>query len=164
MSRDLYMVRHAEAIPRGTLQPDEFRWLTPAGRRSFYKTARRLARKEGRDCVEAVLTSPLARAVMTAELLARALRLSGPVEVHAELAPESPVSSALALLLGDRRSVAVVGHEPQLSQLLHELCAQEPGEARPEAPQQDLGLQKGGIAALRLDRERRHGRLRYLLE
>lgn len=87
MTHDLYLVRHAEAIARGTLEPDNHRWLTPDGRRAFYKAARRFAHRLRKGDVEAILTSPLPRAVMTAELLARALRLRGPVEVYTELSP-----------------------------------------------------------------------------
>jgi phosphohistidine phosphatase len=138
MTHDLYLVRHAEAIPRGTLEPDEYRWLTPKGRRAFYKVARRLFRRLHRGQIEAILTSPLPRAVMTAELLCRALRLRGPVEVHAELSPDAPVEAAAALLGSQDRCVAAVGHEPQLHQLLRGFIGEGAG-----------GLEKGAIAALR---------------
>jgi hypothetical protein len=42
----LYLVRHAEAIERTATTPDGSRYLTPAGRLSFRKIARR-AREEG---------------------------------------------------------------------------------------------------------------------
>lgn len=157
MRIDLYLVRHAEAIQRGSLDVDDHRWLTERGRRRFYKAARRLrealreeARQQGQKSrqpggrrmpVEAVLTSPLPRAVMTAELFHRALRLRGPLEVTAELAPGAMVPAAAALLRRQGRVVAAVGHEPMLSDLVAELT----GERLPsEVP-------KGGVVRLRID-------------
>lgn len=137
---NLYLVRHGIAIPRGSFSPDDGRWLTEKGRRRFRKAARRFARRLSGG-LDLILTSPLPRAVMTAEILARALRFDGPVEVRMALAPESDLAAALALLRGQQGDVAVVGHEPQLSQLLSGLCAPEaavPGE-----------LEKGAIATLR---------------
>lgn len=133
MAQHLYLVRHAEAIPRGTLDPDVNRWLTERGRRRFYRAARRFAKEvgQGRGCaIDAILTSPAPRAVQTAELLGRALRLRGPIEVVPELAPEAEVGPAAERLRREARVVAAVGHEPQLAQLLRALCG---GAA--EAPQ-----------------------------
>jgi phosphohistidine phosphatase len=158
MRIDLYLVRHAEAIQRGSLEVDEHRWLTERGRRRFYKAARRLrealrkeARQEGKKMkspsggrlalVEAVLTSPLPRAVMTAELLHRALRLRGPLEVAPELSPGTLVPAAAALLRRQGRVVAAVGHEPMLSDLVLELT----GERLP------MEVPKGGVVRLRVD-------------
>lgn len=139
---DLFLVRHAEAIPRGTLDIDDHRWLTERGRRRFYRAARKL-RKRLKDTggPDAVLTSPLPRAVMTAELLQRALRLSGPLEVCAELAPGALLPAAQELLRRQRRVVAAVGHEPMLSDLRAALTGQRRGEDLP----------KGGVVWLRLD-------------
>ena len=64
----IYLVRHAEAVPEDGAVRDDDRWLTPRGR----EAARGLARLLREQQVEpdAVLTSPLPRALQTAELLA----------------------------------------------------------------------------------------------
>lgn len=157
MARDLYLVRHAQAIPRGSIEPDDHRWLTERGRRRFRKMARRFARAVGEAGPDLILTSPLPRAVMTAEILAGALRLSGMIEVCPQLAPDGALWAARSLLteaLQKGRRVAAVGHEPQLSMLLQEICGQQVG---------DTGLRKGAIAALRVrDGEAIPGKLRRL--
>ncbi len=159
MTHDLYIVRHAEAIPRGTLSPDDHRWLLPKGRRAFYRAARRLSRRLKKGQIQAILTSPLPRAVMTAELLARALRLRGPVEVYAELSPDGSIEAVASLLTGQDRCVAVVGHQPMLGTLLGTFLHPPPkGDG-----DDNLDLAKGAIAALRPDDQGR-ARLRFLIE
>jgi phosphohistidine phosphatase len=155
MARDLYLVRHAQAIPRGSIDPDDHRWLTERGRRRFRKAARRFARAVGDEGPDLILTSPLPRALMTAEILAGALGLCGALEVCPQLAPAGALWAALSLLteeLQKGRRVAAVGHEPQLSMLLQEICGQQVG---------DTGLRKGAIAALRV-RDDKSGKLRRL--
>ena len=162
MAQHLFLVRHAEAIARGTLEPDVNRWLTERGRRRFYQVARGFARDVGRGercALEAILTSPAPRAVMTAELLGRALRFAGPIEVAQELAPEAEVGPAAERLRGEPRLVAAVGHEPLLGELLRALCG-----ADAEVP---ASLKKGAIAHLRFRRagkDEPHARLRSVRE
>jgi phosphohistidine phosphatase len=66
-----------------------------------------------------VLTSPLRRAVETAELLAEACDREVPVESFAALAPGHSYRGVLARLaeLGQDEVVALVGHEPDLGKL-----------------------------------------------
>src|SRR4051812_19864292 len=65
---ELYIVRHAAAedVPAGT--PDAYRPLTTKGREKFRKTARKVAVKV--RSIDLIFTSPLVRAVQTAEILA----------------------------------------------------------------------------------------------
>lgn len=161
MARTLILVRHATAIPRGTLDidregrspavNDDNRWLTEKGRERFLRGARRFARAEGAQ-VELILTSPLPRAVMTAELLAQVLRISA-VEVCDTLRPEGSVAEVQALLQervrGERGlRVAAVGHEPMLGALLQRLLPAAILQA--ELPEGQMA--KGSFAVLRLQR------------
>jgi phosphohistidine phosphatase len=136
---EIYVVRHGIAVAREENAPDEFRPLTEKGRRRFRKTARAFARL-GRK-LDAILTSPLVRAVQTAEILAGEIK-HGEVAVLGQLDPKFGVGSLLEAL-GARadgaKAVAVVGHEPQLSALVAALAG---------VPAQELDLKKGGIVRL----------------
>jgi len=137
----LYLIRHAEAIERCPQVREEDRWLTPAGRDRFRENGRRLAKKGEIPAV--IATSPLVRAVQTADILAEILDFGGELCVARELAPGFSVEGLmdLAQACGMPRSLAVVGHEPDLGEVLGRLLGR--GGALP--------LKKGAIVALKLD-------------
>jgi phosphohistidine phosphatase len=137
----LYFVRHAEAIERSGTTPDANRYLTPKGRTAFRKIVRR-ARKAG-IAPGVIFTSPLLRAVQTAEILAERLKHDGPVVVAKELSPGFDLK-ALRLLLagaGNPTEAAFVGHEPDLGALAATLLARPGG----------FPLRKGAVLALDVD-------------
>jgi len=114
----LYVVEHGIAVEGGEGIADEWRPLTDKGRRRFQKTARAFG-KLGRR-LDLILTSPLVRAVQTAEILAGETE-PGEVAVLAELDPKfdvEAVRNAIASRAGKAEAVAIVGHEPQLSSVL----------------------------------------------
>src|SRR6266478_4072635 len=114
----LYVVEHGIAVEGGEGIADEWRPLTDRGRRRFQKTARAFG-KLGRK-LDLILTSPLVRAVQTAEILAGETE-PGEVAVLAELDPKFDVEAlrnAIASRAGKAEAVAIVGHEPQLSSVL----------------------------------------------
>nr|WP_246560888.1 histidine phosphatase family protein [Geobacter grbiciae] len=137
----LYLIRHGEAVERGEAVREEDRWLTAAGRDGFRANARRLAKKVAAP--EVIVTSPLVRAVQTADILAEVLGFSGEVTVAQELAPgfSSEGLFRLAGVCGSPRSLAVVGHEPDLGEVFGRLLGRDGA----------LPLKKGAIVALRLD-------------
>src|SRR6267143_4642777 len=114
----LYVVEHGIAVEGGEGIPDEWRPLTDKGRRRFRKTARAFG-KLGRN-LDLILTSPLVRAVQTAEILAGETEPEE-VAVLAELDPKfdvQAVRNAIASRAGKAEAVAIVGHAPQLSSVL----------------------------------------------
>ncbi len=114
----LYLVRHAVAVEGSASSPDELRPLTTKGRKRFHKIARALGRRG--EKLDAILASPLVRAVQTAEILAGEVR-NREVALLAELAPGQPVEAllrAIAKRHGSQGAVALVGHEPQLSSVV----------------------------------------------
>jgi phosphohistidine phosphatase len=134
MARQLWLLRHGEAVPHEG--DDDARALTERGREQSRAAGRALAALE--IPIHLCLTSPKVRARETAELACEALRVE-PVE-HAPLRAGFAVGDALALLGGaDDERVLVVGHEPDFSQVVHDLTG-----AR-------IDLKKGGIAGVRLD-------------
>lgn len=118
----VFLVRHAEAVPEDHALRDEDRWLTGRGR----EAARGLARLLREQAVEpdAVVSSPLPRAMQTAELLADGLDYLGVVEVLPSLRPGSHPRRAAEELVTRGLAVVVVGHEPQISSLAALLLGQ----------------------------------------
>ena len=119
----IHLVRHAEAIERSPLIPEEHRYLTARGRNRFRKVASRL-KKTGME-PEVILTSPLIRAVQTAEILAQTLKFKGELLVTALLAHGFQQEDFSELLQGFPRAkeIAFVGHEPELGALVRILLA-----------------------------------------
>ena len=114
---NLLIIRHAIAEDRRrfarTGEDDGARPLTERGRRRMRAAARGLRRVAPK--VELLATSPLTRAVQTAQIVGAAYRGVKTVEVP-QLAPDASVH-ALLKWLQERKStstVALVGHEPQL--------------------------------------------------
>ena len=110
------LIRHAEAgddAPR-----DESRALTVRGRADARRLGRALARRGVRFTL--IVTSPLVRAVQTAEIVAAAVGYRGRMPAVDLLEPEGPASEVVAFLetvaqKSDEKSVALVAHEPILS-------------------------------------------------
>jgi phosphohistidine phosphatase len=136
MSAQLWILRHAEAEPHGA-RSDHERRLTERGEQQSRAAGRALAALELR--FQAVFTSPKVRARDTARLACEHLGVE-PVE-HAPLGGGFDRGEALALVRPDER-VLVVGHEPDLSQLVHDLTG-----AR-------VSLRKAGVAGVRVDGSR----------
>jgi len=137
----LYLIRHAEAIERSGSMPDAVRYLTPKGRLVFRKVARRVRQKGATPDV--VFSSPLVRAVQTAEILAERLKYGGTVVVTKELSPGFDHRGLRSLLAkaGNPAEVAFVGHEPDLGDLAATLLALPGG----------FPLRKGAVLALEVD-------------
>jgi phosphohistidine phosphatase len=135
----LFLVRHAVAAERGDAWPDDTeRPVTRRGADRMREVVRGL-RVLG-VAPDLVLTSPLVRAVETAEILQAGLHPRPPSEVCALLAPDSaPARLAAALdAWADRRDLALVGHEPGLG----ELAAWLIGARTP------LKFKKGGVCRI----------------
>jgi phosphohistidine phosphatase len=113
---NLFLVRHAAAVPRGRLRHDAARPLTDEGRQRFTRVVAGLERLGVRFA--AVRHSPWTRARETAELLAPIC--DGELREDALLAG-APSEELLRSLRSDR--LALVGHAPWLPELLAWLVA-----------------------------------------
>jgi phosphohistidine phosphatase len=136
MAQQLWLLRHGEAEPHDA-RPDDERRLTDRGREQARVAGCALAALKVK--IHLAFTSPKVRARDTALLACKALGVE-PIE-HAPLAGGFDLDDALELLgagAPDQR-VLVVGHEPDFSQVVHDLTG-----AR-------IDLKKGGIAGVRLD-------------
>lgn len=111
----VYLVRHSRAVDEGPKLSDEHRYLSADGRRIARAVGRELSQAGVR--FDAVLSSPLVRAVQTAELLGGALGYEGTIEALVGLSPGVPPRTVIDELAARGVAVAVVGHEPTISAL-----------------------------------------------
>jgi len=139
---ELYLVRHAVAVRRDSEQwpDDSVRPLTPDGIERFRAVARGL-RRIGVE-VDAVLASPYARGWATAEILHEEIAWPAP-EKCAALEPHGPLSTVVdAVRSRTETALALVGHQPRLSELATLLLAGSERAMR-------LEVEKGGVLCLR---------------
>jgi phosphohistidine phosphatase len=162
----ILLVRHGLAgkADPAAFPDDDLRPLTGKGRKAFKQAARGL--RSQAPGPSRILTSPALRALQTAELLAEGLRLEQKAirivpELHHRIAPAKALET-----LADMRnlrhgrlpsSVALVGHEPWLGELLSLLIA---GGAKYAS----AALVKGGACLVEAESmDRGKGVLRWLL-
>ena len=108
------LIRHGEASdPHASV--DGSRYLTLHGRTLSRDVARALSALG--IVPAAIYTSPLVRAVQTAEIVAQALGHEGPILVHEHLVPGAPIGPALSILDHHEATeiIALVSHEPTVS-------------------------------------------------
>jgi len=133
---EIWFLRHGEAEPHGAA-PDADRRLTEKGEHQSRVAGKALA-SLGVDFAH-VFTSPRVRALDTARIACEELGLE-PI-VHEALTGGFDRDEALALLgaLDGEGRILVVGHEPDFSQVVHDLTGGM------------VDFKKGGIAAVRVD-------------
>jgi phosphohistidine phosphatase len=150
----LLLLRHAHAGDAARWEgEDATRPLSEKGRRQAERLGRLLAGTN--EAPDLLITSPKARAVETAEIVAEAVgakvvvdeRLAGPLDAG--------VAAAILRAAGPAERPCLVGHDPDFSELLGELIGAS-----------DITMRKGTLA--RVDAPGRslvpgEGILRYLL-
>jgi phosphohistidine phosphatase len=123
----LYVMRHGPAEDDSPTGRDADRALTASGRDRVRSVAKALV--EGDEAPVAIVSSPLVRALQTAEIVAAVTKPEGAVEVRREMAPAGdPLALVGELFAAKRRRVMVVGHEPDLSMLVARLAGRAPIE------------------------------------
>jgi phosphohistidine phosphatase len=129
------LVRHGKAEDGHPLG-DGARALTDEGREEFREHAQQIARYA---TLEGIYSSPLVRAVQTAEILAEACGVAR-IEIKGELdADRASARSIEALARAAGPGWALVGHNPSMAETLGHLLGHPGG-----VPQ----FRKGGVAAL----------------
>ena len=117
------------------------RYLTSEGRISFRRTAKTMLKQGVHPIL--ILTSPLIRAVQTAEILAETLDCTGPVLLRDEIRPGFDVRKLQDLLKENESAdeLVLVGHEPDLSGIITSLLSLPSG----------FDLKKGAAVKLKVD-------------
>jgi phosphohistidine phosphatase len=151
----VYFLRHASAGTK-TSDPrkDERRPLDEGGVLQSRHIGRFLATM-GVE-VDAVVSSPLKRALQTASLAAGELGFDREVQIDEALRPESEYSAFQSLLarLRKHESVIIVGHNPSMTEFLTKAVSNETAAAHVE-------LKKGAVAKVEING--RSGTLHWLV-
>ena len=132
---ELFVIRHAIAVPGSMLLADVDRPLSPKGRKRFAEAVLGLQGLKVR--FDRLYHSPWLRAVETAELLAPVLDGKAVSSPALARAPSQDVLDAL-----DGRRVALVGHEPWMGELVAWLTTGAPPHGSVFA------FKRGGVAWL----------------
>jgi phosphohistidine phosphatase len=130
MARQLWLLRHGEAVPHDSRDDDADRELTARGERQAAAAGAALARL-GIEFA-AIYTSPKVRAADTAKLACEELGIEPQHEPKLAGGPFDP--EALAAGLGD--DVLLVGHDPDFSMAVHTLTGAQ------------VRMKKGGLAGV----------------
>ena len=148
---DLYILRHAIAVDRGTpgYDDDSARPLTPEGAKKMRQAVRGM-RALALE-FDLILSSPYVRARQTAEIVAKELGAQARLEFSVHLEPGGDTESLVRSLVkrSSLNSVLLVGHEPYLSGLISILVT---GGGEMGLTLKKGGLVKLGVPMLRLGR------------
>lgn len=140
---NLYLIRHAIAEEESPVVEDRLRALTEKGSKKMRNIAKGL-KTLGLE-FDYIISSPYVRAQQTAEILGDVFKLRKRIVISESIAPMGDPSQLLAEINEKYtvNSLAIVGHEPYLSNLISLLTA---GGAPLE-----MTFKKGGVCYLTTD-------------
>src|SRR5579862_4085170 len=152
---NLYLMRHANAgLSRVNPLLDNKRGLIKEGKEQCVLMARVLSALNVQ--VDVIVSSPLKRALQTAQFVGTELGFDSKVEISPALSPDAGYAAFQDLLAkyADREGVLAVGHNPNLFQFLGRLVTGNGGAS--------IRMRKGSIA--RVDLDRHPPRLQMLID
>ena len=143
---ELFVIRHAIAEPLGKQNEfsDEKRALTGEGKNRMREVVKGLV-KLGIE-VDLILTSPLVRAVETAEIVGTASGLTKKeIKLTANLAPGASAEKLFAEIKGlsGVEALVLIGHQPDLSGLISRIIQGDGSEL-------SIQLKKGSVCCLNI--------------
>lgn len=144
---DVYVLRHGVAAERDHCKypDDDLRPLTPEGIDKLTRQTRGL-RAMGLF-VDLVISSPLVRAVQTADVVMVGLEVTGELAYSRALRPEAHpylMMEALGSKYSEIEKVMLVGHEPHMSSFVSMVVSGDPNGL--------IRLKKGALCKLRIPR------------
>jgi phosphohistidine phosphatase len=142
---NLYLMRHANAgIARESLTLDAKRSLIKEGKEQCVLMARMLSALKVQ--VDVIVSSPLKRALQTAQYVGTELGYDAKVEISPALSMDGSFAAFQELIAkySDREGVLMVGHNPNLFQFLGRLVTGNGGAA--------IRMRKGSVARVDMDR------------
>ncbi len=146
-------MRHGPAEDHAPDGLDASRALTGPGRERTRLVGRRLV--ELNEFPKQIVSSPLVRALQTAEIVHAVAPTDSPVVANSALAPRGAAHDFVRSCAGQgRKRMMVVGHEPDLSLLVAQLL----GEALPH------GFMKSMVVCVGVPNEGGAARLRFVLD
>jgi phosphohistidine phosphatase len=152
----IYILRHGIAEDSVAGQSDSERALTPEGKKKL-RSVLRVAREAGVSPA-LILTSPLKRAVQTAQLAAEMLGYKGDLLRTEALEPGAHPRKVWEEIRvhKDESEILLAGHEPLFSSLTAYLLG---------SPDLQVDFKKGALACVEVDRfgAEPHGALRWFI-
>ena len=150
----LYVMRHGPAEDQASDGLDGSRALTPPGRERTRHVAKRLG--DIGESPKTIVSSPLVRALQTAEIVYLVAPTPIAVEANTALAPRGAAHDFVRHCAKQgRKRMMVVGHEPDLSLLVAQLI----GDNMPYG-----GFSKSMVVSLRVPNEGGLASIRFVLE
>lgn len=164
----LYLMRHADAgSHRGNPVADAKRGLLKEGKEQCMLMARALGALK--VSIDMVVSSPLKRALQTAQLVGTELGYDAKVEISPALAPDAGFAAFQEMLAGysDYEALLAVGHNPSVFQFLGRLIAGNGGAHSASAESlagvsAAIRMRKASIA--RVDLDHHPPRLQWLID
>jgi phosphohistidine phosphatase len=122
--RELWLLRHGKS-DRDAVGPDFDRPLKPRGRRAAQRLGEWLQERQPHP--DLVIASPARRALNTAQLICDALKLHEPPthEPRLYFSGTEEIKNVLAECPSTAQCVMLVGHNPDLEELLTELVGED---------------------------------------
>ncbi len=151
----LYLMRHANAgLRRDNPVLDAKRGLIREGKDQCILMGRMLSTLKVQ--VDVIVSSPLKRALQTAQFVGTELGYEARVEVNPALAPDADFADFQIMLAqyANREGILVVGHNPNLFQFLGRLITGNGGAG--------VRMRKGSVA--RIDMEKHPPLLQWLID
>ena len=144
-SMNLYLMRHANAgLRRENPAQDAKRALIKEGKDQCMLMARMMSSLKVQ--VDVIVSSPLKRALQTAQFVGTELGYEAKVEISPALGPEADYAAFQKLIekYADREGVLMVGHNPSLFQFLGRIITGNGGAG--------VRMRKGSVARIDMDK------------
>ena len=152
---NLYLMRHANAgVPRESAKLDAKRALIAEGKEQCMTMGRILGALKVQPDV--IISSPLKRALQTAQFVGNEVGYDGKVEMSPALNPDATYADFQKLIdkYSDRQDVLVVGHNPSLFQFVGRLITGNGGAG--------VRMRKGSV--VRIDMDKHPPMLQWLID
>jgi phosphohistidine phosphatase len=132
---NLYLIRHGKAELNSESGRDFDRPLTSKGKRKIEEISLRLSNLKIK--IDKIYSSPYLRAKQTAEIIKHHILNECELEIINILSPGCTAQLLLENLKIQHENIALVGHEPDMSRMLSDLCGTV-----------NVQFKKGGIAKI----------------
>ncbi len=154
---NVYLFRHADAVELDqTIVEDSFRYLTGEGREKTIEVAKKLKKLDAE--FDIIFTSPLVRAVQTAEITAIHLKYEGEIITAIELIGGHSFSNFQQFLKRNSRygSIACFGHAPDVNTFALRLLKKDISELK-------VNFKKSSVCKIEYDADTEHGTFEWFL-
>jgi phosphohistidine phosphatase len=154
----LFIIRHGVAADLDHEIADEsYRYLTVHGRNHCKIIADKL--RELKVSPDIIISSPLVRAVQTAEIFASVLGYKNEIKTAIELIGGSPFSRFLSLIRRNSHygNIALVGHAPDVNEYSHNLVKES-------SPAVKFNFKNSSVCRIDYDIQKESGKFIWFLD